>query len=232
MALVLTLIAGQTALACDCSTPSPSETFKRATIVFEGEVVRATERPKAEYTFTVTKWLKGLAVKKVTIGGRGTNCDMHFDYDTVYRVYAYSFEGKLISEQCSGNKVLKVNHWPPLSYLRSDYKAVSVVAHIRIDEAEITGRIGGYENWRIVAEVLEPFKGRFKKGDSIIYFHGAEAGFKPEYFTGEKIVFLLADRGPNAEFPYTVLENSTLAHTADRVNKLRLIKRRAPKRVK
>lgn len=229
MTLVLTLIAGQTALACDCSTPLPSESFKRAAIVFEGEVVRATERPRAEYTFTVSKLLKGSPVKEVTIGGRGTNCDMHFDYDVVYRVYAYSFEGKLISEQCSGNKVLKANHWPSLSYLRSDYKAVSVVAHIRIKEAEITGRIGGYENWRIIAEVIEPFKGRFKKGEVFEYLHGAEAGFKKEYFTGEKIVFLLAERDADRTLRYTVLENSTLAHTSDRVNKLRLIKRQAPK---
>lgn len=113
--------------------------------------------------------------------------------------------------------------WPSLSYLRSDYKAVAVVTHIRIQKAEITGRVGGYENWKINAVVLESFKGKFKKGDSIEYFHGAEAGFKPEYFTGEKIVFLLADRGP--EFPYTVLENSTLSYNADRVRKLRLIRR-------
>ena len=84
--------------------------------------------------------------------------------------------------------------WPPLSYLRSDYKAVAVVAHIRIKEAEITNRIIGYENWRIRAEVIESFKGKFKKGDAIEYMHGAEAGFKKEYFTGEKIVFLLAER--------------------------------------
>jgi hypothetical protein len=115
------------------------------------------------------------------------------------------------------------DNWPSLSYLRSDYKAVAVVTHIRIQKAEITGRIGGYENWKINAVVLESFKGKFKKGDSIEYFHGAEAGFKPEYFTGEKIVFLLADRGP--EFPYTVLENSTLSYNADRVRKLRLIRR-------
>ena len=117
------------------------------------------------------------------------------------------------------------DNWPPLSYLRSDYKAVSIVLHIRIEKAEITGRIGGYENWKINAVVLESFKGKFKKGDAIEYFHGAEAGFKQEYFTGEKIVFLLEDRGPNPEFRYTVLENSTLSHTADRVKKLRSIKR-------
>ena len=109
--------------------------------------------------------------------------------------------------------------WPSLSYLRSDYKAVAVVAHIRIQHAEITNRIVGYENWSIRGEVIEPFKGKFKKGDIIAYQHGAEAGFKQEYFTGEKIVFLLAERGR-----YSVLENSTLPYTKDRAAKLRLIR--------
>jgi len=115
--------------------------------------------------------------------------------------------------------------WPSLSYLRSDYREVSVVAHIRIQQAEITGRIGGYENWSIKAEVLEPFKGKFKKGDIIDYVHGAEAGFKKEYFTGEKIVFLLAERDQDRKRIYVVLENSTLSHTPDRVRKLRLIRK-------
>jgi hypothetical protein len=115
--------------------------------------------------------------------------------------------------------------WPPLSYLRSDYKAVAVVAHIRIKEAEITNRIIGYENWRIRAEVIEPFKGKFKKGDAIEYVHGAEAGFKKEYFTGEKIVFLLPQREKGRRY-YAVLENSTLPYTEARVKKLRLIRGR------
>jgi hypothetical protein len=115
--------------------------------------------------------------------------------------------------------------WPPLSYLRSDYKEVAVVAHVRIKQAEITNRVGGYENWSIKAEVIEPFKGKFKKGDVIDYVHGAEAGFKKEYFTGEKIVFLLAERDRDRKLHYVVLENSTLSHTPDRIRKLRLIKR-------
>ena len=219
------VIAGQTTLACDCLSLSPAESFKRAHVVFEGEIVRTTKGPYAEYTFTVSKLLKGSPVTEVTIVWGGTDCDMHFDSDVVYRVYATTFEGKLRTNQCSGNKVVKVNHWPPLSYLRNDYKAVSIVAHIRIKEAEITGRIGGYENWRVVAEVLEPFKGRFKKADVFEYLQGAEAGFKKEYFTGEKIVFLLADRDQDQKPRYTVLENSTLPHTQDRVTKLRLIRR-------
>jgi len=116
-------------------------------------------------------------------------------------------------------------NWPSLSYLRNDYKAVAVVAHVRIEHAEITGRIGGYENWRINAVVLESFKGKFKKGEVIEYFHGAEAGFKQEYFTGEKIVFLLAERDQDRKLRYSVLENSTLSYTKDRVQKLRTIRR-------
>jgi hypothetical protein len=115
--------------------------------------------------------------------------------------------------------------WPPLQYLKSDYKSVSTVAHVMIREAEITGRIGGYENWRIVCEVIEPFKGTFKKGDTIEYFHGAEAGFKKEYFTGEKIVFLLREYDKaKKSYRYTVLENSTLPAAAETLKKLRIIK--------
>ena len=121
-------------------------------------------------------------------------------------------------------------NWPSLSYLRSDYKAVAVVLHVRIERAEITSRIGGYENWTINAVVLESFKGKFKKGDAIEYFHGAEAGFKQEYFTGEKIVFLLAERDQERKLRHAVLENSTLSYNKDRVQKLRSIRRSASAR--
>ncbi len=125
----------------------------------------------------------------------------------------------------SGLNAQDDDEWPSLSYLRSDYKAVSVVAHIRIEQAEITGRIGGYENWGIRAVVVESFKGKFKKGDVFEYVHGAEAGFKQEYFTGEKIVFLLAERDEARKLYYAVLENSTLSPTKDRISKLRSIRK-------
>ncbi len=117
------------------------------------------------------------------------------------------------------------DNWPSLSYLRQDYRAVQIVLHIRIQQAEITNRVGGYEDWKIKAEVIESFKGKFKKGDVFTYFHGAEAGFKKEYFSGEKIVFLLAERREDRTIHYAVLENSTLPANADRIRKLRLIKR-------
>jgi hypothetical protein len=117
------------------------------------------------------------------------------------------------------------DNWPPLSYLRDDYRSVSIVAHIRIQDAEITNRVGGYEDWKINAVVIESFKGKLKKGDAFTYFHGAEAGIKREYFSGEKIVFLLTQRGQDGTMHYAVLENSTLPPNADRIQKLRRIKR-------
>jgi hypothetical protein len=123
--------------------------------------------------------------------------------------------------------------WPPLSYLRSDYKSVSVVAHIRIRKAEIVNQIPGYDNWKIVAEVIEPFKGKFRQGEVIEYFHGAEAPSKKEFFAGEKIVFLLAEADKTKRsLRYAVLENSTLAPNADRIKKLRQIKRSLAKKPK
>ena len=59
--------------------------------------------------------------------------------------------------------------WPSLSYLRSDYRQVAVVAHVRIREAEIVKTIGGYEDWHLVGDVLEPFKGKFRKGQTVEY---------------------------------------------------------------
>jgi hypothetical protein len=118
------------------------------------------------------------------------------------------------------------DNWPSLSYLRQDYKSVSIVAHVRVEHAEITNRVGGYENWRLNAVVLESFKGKFKKGDAIEFFHGAEAGFKQEWFLGEKIVFLLYERDRRDQKRYyTVLENSTLPYTKVRAAKLRLIRK-------
>lgn len=234
LALIFTLIASNTTLACSCVTPPASESFRRADVVFEGEVIRKAEIPRGPYTFRVSKLLKGSPLSEITILGTGTNCDAWFTTDVVYRVYAYYFQGKLISHQCSGNKILKgsendPNNWPSHSYLTKDYDAVSVVAHIRIQQAEITNRVGGYENWKVVAEVLESFKGNFKKGDVIEYFHGAEVGFRREYFTREMIVFLLAE-SEDGKPRFSVLENSTLFHTKDRVRKLRLIRKLSPSR--
>ena len=118
------------------------------------------------------------------------------------------------------------DNWPSLSYLRSDYRRVAAVARVNVRTAEIVNRVGGYEDWHLVGEVLEPFKGKFRKGDPIDFYHGAEKGFRRELFLGDKIVFLERNYVEKEKrWVWAVLENSTLAYNADRARKLRVIRR-------
>jgi hypothetical protein len=118
--------------------------------------------------------------------------------------------------------------WPSLKYLKSDYRESVVVAHVKVTQAEIVNRIPGYDDWRIVGEVIEPFKGKFRKGRTLTFYHGAEAGFKQQLFLGEKIIFLHRNyHDKEKRWVYAVIENSTLPYNEDRVRKLRIIKRSA-----
>ena|SRR5690349_1933087 len=117
-------------------------------------------------------------------------------------------------------------NWPSLSYLRSDYRDSVVVAHVRVTQAEIVNRIPGYDDWRLVGEVVEPFKGKFRKGQTLTFYHGAETGFKQAGFLGEKIIFLHRNYVEKEKrWVYAVIENSTLPYNEDRVQKLRKIRR-------
>jgi hypothetical protein len=123
------------------------------------------------------------------------------------------------------------DNWPSLSYLRSDYREVSVVARVNVRTAEIVNRIGGYEDWHLVGDVIEPFKGKFRKNDPIDFYHGAEKGFRRELFLGDKIVFLQRNFVEKEKrWVWAVLENSTLAYNDDRARKLRNIRRSQNKR--
>lgn len=118
------------------------------------------------------------------------------------------------------------DNWPPLSYLRNDYRQVSVVARVNVRTAEIVNRIGGYEDWHLVGEVTEPFKGKFRKGEPIDFYHGAEKGFHREQFLGDKIVFLERNYVEKEKrWVWAVLENSTLTYNSDRAQKLGVLQR-------
>jgi len=108
--LFLISIAGDGALAWDCASLSPEESFRRASVVFEGEVVRVDrnkEDASTTYTFSVSKVLKGPSVKELTVFGTGSSCSATFVLNVAYRVYATEYKGKLMSGACSGNVVLE-----------------------------------------------------------------------------------------------------------------------------
>ena len=107
MTVLLVLIAGSTVLACDCVTLSPSESFQKADVVFEGQAIRIVPSSAGtNYTFHVSKSLKGSPANELTLVQGSFNCDPTFWPNTIYRVYARSFEGKLSSGVCYGNEVL------------------------------------------------------------------------------------------------------------------------------
>jgi hypothetical protein len=123
------------------------------------------------------------------------------------------------------------DNWPSLSYLRHDYNQSKIVARVNVREAEMVNRIGGYEDWRLVCDIVEPFKGTLRKGQQFVFYHGAEAGFKKETFLGDKLIFLIRNYvEKEKKWVYAVIENSTLPYNEDRVKKLRTIARGAKHR--
>ena len=121
--------------------------------------------------------------------------------------------------------------WPSTGYLRNDFKATNIVLRVNVESAEIVGRVGGYENWRLTGHVIETFKGNLRTGDRLEFYHGAEAGFRDQLFLGDKIVFLLSENDKvTGTRRLNVLENSTLAYTPRRVQKLRSISRAGKRR--
>src|SRR4051794_40347589 len=121
--------------------------------------------------------------------------------------------------------------WPSTGYLRNDYRATNVVLRVKVERAEIVGRVGGYENWRLTGHVVETFKGDIRAGDVLQFYHGAEAGFRDQLFLGDKIVFLLSENDKaTGSRQFNVLENSTLAYSPRLVQKLRSISRAGMRR--
>jgi hypothetical protein len=119
-------------------------------------------------------------------------------------------------------------NWPSLSYLRNDYRDSTVVARVQVDKAEVVNTIGGYEDWHLVARIVESFKGKFRKDATIDFYHGAEKGFQQKTFLGDKLVFLHRNFVEKEKrWVLAVIENSTLPYTGDRGQKLRIIRRQA-----
>ena len=109
--LLLTLLACETARACECVPLSSIENFKKADVVFEGELLGITglapgSRFPLSYRFKVDKPLKGPSGRFVNVFGDGSDCDSYFAPGFIYRVYANDVDGTLTSGTCSGNEMI------------------------------------------------------------------------------------------------------------------------------
>jgi len=111
--VLVLLVLAQTVQACDCVTLSPRESFDRANVVFEGELLGVSRTPgrvgfRMGYHFEVSRSLKGQPPSVVIILSDDSDCDAQFMPNVIYRVYAQSYEEGLTSSSCAGNEVLGV----------------------------------------------------------------------------------------------------------------------------
>lgn len=117
-----------------------------------------------------------------------------------------------------------------LSGIKADYKAVAVVAHVKIKNIEFVAADLN-QIYRVESETIETFKGKTKKGESLIFYFSAEKGYDVQKLNGKEwIVFLETEREiPTGEKVSFELENSKLTPSKKLVGELRKLKKSAKK---
>ena len=110
-ALLLTLLACESVLACNSLPVSPVESYKNADVVFKRELVHSKRLPSSSsvsfsYTFAVNRSLKGPDGTVVSIFGAGSEGDASYEPGFLYPVYAKEADDTLTGETCAGNSII------------------------------------------------------------------------------------------------------------------------------
>ncbi len=108
--------------------------------------------------------------------------------------------------------------------IASDYRQVTIVAHVKILKTERVEKIGGYLIYRVTTDIVELFKGKFPSDVHFVFYMQIEEGYNMDQYQGEKIVFVsLHDNDEATE--YHALENSDREPTPKVISILRSLKR-------
>lgn len=101
-----------------------------------------------------------------------------------------------------------------IKWIKKDFKDVSVVAQIEIEQVEIIEEFGkpkenrGYTSYRFTGKINEVFKGKFKKGDTIIFYSTIEGQPPTEKLMRHYIRFLETYKNKAGQKQLVELENS------------------------
>lgn len=114
-------------------------------------------------------------------------------------------------------------------------KNITAVVHIKLEKAEIDSRIGdtktggGYTSYRLTGKVLEVFKGRFKKGQTAIFYNLREGQPVTEKLIEKsKIIFLENNTDSRTKKKiFSELENSSRSADKETLTFLRKLKKRS-----
>jgi hypothetical protein len=118
----------------------------------------------------------------------------------------------------------------PLSQLKNDYNQVAIVAHLKIRSIKFAAQ-DVHPLYVVQGEVIEPFKGKLKRGQRLEFYIHVEEDYDVNRFLGERILFLEGKYPiPSGGKGWYVLENSSLQPSARNISSMRKIKN-ARKRV-
>lgn len=113
---------------------------------------------------------------------------------------------------------------PPFSNLRSDYHQVGIVARVKVKEVKFVAP-DIHLLYILRGEVIEPFKGKLRRGQAIEFYLFVEEGFDVNSRLGDWIVFLeRSSNTPDKKWGWFALENSSLPYSQRLASKLRRIK--------
>ena len=115
--------------------------------------------------------------------------------------------------------------YPPFENLRSDYKQVGLVAHVRVKSVKFAAP-GPHSLYALESEVVEPLKGRLRRGQRLTFYIALEEGIDANRFLGEWIVFLEGStNSPTGKWSWFVLENSSLPYSEVIIAEMRKVRR-------
>ena len=116
--------------------------------------------------------------------------------------------------------------------LSSDYKQVSLVAHVKVKSVKFAAP-DIHPLYLLQSEVIEPLKGKLWRGQTLEFYASAEEGYDPNLFLGESIVFLEGSaNSPTGRWSWFMLENSSRRPSAETLALMRKVKRLSQQRRK
>jgi hypothetical protein len=77
----------------------------------------------------------------------------------------------------------------PLSQLKSDYNQANIVAHVKVKSIKFAAQ-DVHPLYVVQSEIIEPFKGKIKRGQRLEFYIRLEDDYDINRFLGERIVFL------------------------------------------
>lgn len=111
--------------------------------------------------------------------------------------------------------------------LKKDFKDVKVVAHIQIEQVEIVEEFGkpstgaGYTSYKFTGKIIEPFKGKLKKGETVIYYSVIEGQPPKERLMRNYVRFLEIYKTKTGRKNFSELENSAREASEENLSLLR-----------